>query len=123
MPTYQAIINMPGEKSRQGTIPTFESAWKAWHHLMAGRESDLEDPVNDAADLVEDDQALDEMDAYAQTNAVGTVHGFTPGHHGDQDDLGLNYTVVRTELGPKDKGTQHFMACASMPANQPGWEI
>lgn len=117
MPTYQAIINTPGYLSNQDDIPEFETAQQAWGYLASERQRDLEDDMNDDAD-----SALDEMDGHAADGSIGTVWGTTPGYDGDHD-LGLAYTVVRTELGPKDKGTQHFMACASMPANQPGWEI
>lgn len=95
---YVAIINVPGYLSEQDELPEFDTACQAWEYLARERQRDLEDDMNDDADLVEYDSALDQMDGYAQDDQVGTVYGFTPGYYGDHD-LGLAYSVVRQEVG------------------------
>lgn len=113
---FQAIINTPGYLSEQDEMPEFETAAQAWEHLAYERQRDLEDDMNDQADLVDDDQALIEMDSHAEDGTVGTVYGPTPGYDGDHD-LGVAYSVIEVTYASKtrDDGAD-FTAWASMPA-------
>lgn len=98
---YLAIINVPGYLSNQGELPEFETITGAWEYLRDERIRDLEDPMNDEDDYVED-QCADELEGMAYNDPqVGTVYGRTPGYDGDHD-LGLAYSVVWSETGDKE---------------------
>src|SRR6187399_1762443 len=91
---YAAMINTPGYLSEQDELPEFDTCAEAWQYLIQERERDLDDPMNDEDDSV-DDGAIDEMVGMAEGDELGTVHGFTPGYDGDHD-LGVAYTVIAT---------------------------
>jgi hypothetical protein len=97
---FQAIINTPGYLSNQDELPEFETAAQAWEHLASERQRDLENDMNDDADLVEEDQALIEMDSHAEDGNLGTVYGRTPGYDGDHD-LGVAYSVIEVFYASK----------------------
>lgn len=93
---YLAIINVPGYMSEQDELPKFDTCSEAWEYLIEERKRDLDDPMSDEDDDV-DDGALDEMYGRAEGEELGTVYGFTPGYDGDHD-LGLAYTVMAQEV-------------------------
>lgn len=95
-------------------MPEFETAQQAWAYLAdeLAREEDMHpDDLGEYSStvtalryLASDDHVpgSPHEDWPTSTEGVGTVYGSTPGYDGDHD-LGLAYSVVRSETGTKER--------------------
>lgn len=112
---YVATINVPGYLPMDDDPPTFETAAEAWWYLYHERcQAELDAPCDlcddtmshgPCGDCDDDSETARELSKRARWassglvcdfEAVGSVHGPTPGYRGDHD-LGLAYSVTELE--------------------------